>query len=223
MRTIYMSAHSDDAILSCGGAIFDQCSEGDKVEVWTFFCGVPKGLPIEGFVTRIKEDTEAVHMVGARPEHFGFLDAIYRRNKEDQKIYASVFSPIHPLDMMIIDSISTMIERRTDEEDILMCPLAVGAHVDHLILRLACEKLGRPIVYYTDFPYIDYVPEKLDAAIVGLNKHFQYVSPKGLEVWQDASCVYASQQLYPTQTILRTKINEYWSPSKGIYLWKKEA
>jgi len=39
MRWIYLSPHFDDAVLSCGGLIFDQTCGGTAVEIWTVFAG----------------------------------------------------------------------------------------------------------------------------------------------------------------------------------------
>jgi hypothetical protein len=36
---------------------------------------------------------------------------------------------------------------------LLLAPLAVGRHVDHLLLRQATERSGRHAVYYSEFPY----------------------------------------------------------------------
>src|SRR5207342_3793161 len=35
----------------------------------------------------------------------------------------------------------------------VLAPVGVGAHVDHLITRSTAELLGRPLVWYSDFPY----------------------------------------------------------------------
>ena len=36
----------------------------------------------------------------------------------------------------------------------VFCPLGVGRHVDHLIVRAVGERLGGRVVYYADFPYV---------------------------------------------------------------------
>jgi len=44
---------------------------------------------------------------------------------------------------------------RPGEAGMILAPLGVGRHVDHLITRRAAGELGMPIrtVYYSDFPY----------------------------------------------------------------------
>lgn len=222
MRKIFLSAHPDDAVLSCGGYIYDDDSEGVETEVWTFMCAIPAKQPPEGFLKRISEDTKAVRMLGAKPVHKGYLDALYREKKDGSRIYASVFDPMDPQDEGLIESVAKIITMNLRPEDRIMCPLAVGEHVDHTIMRRAAESLQLPLTYYTDFPYIEYVPEKLDAAIVGLEKFPNTITPRGLTEWLDAACAYESQQLYPTREITRLKIIEYWSKINGIFLWKRE-
>ena len=45
MRWIYLSPHFDDAVLSCGGLIWEQAKKGKAVEIWTICAGdAPPGL-----------------------------------------------------------------------------------------------------------------------------------------------------------------------------------
>ena len=39
MRWIYISPHFDDAVLSCGGLIWEQTQKGNPVEIWTVCAG----------------------------------------------------------------------------------------------------------------------------------------------------------------------------------------
>jgi hypothetical protein len=58
--------------------------------------------------------------------------------------------------------------------DLVLAPLGVGRHVDHLITRRAARELGRPIrtVYYSDFPYSQTArPESDFIARAGLVPH----------------------------------------------------
>ena len=44
MHWIYLSPHFDDAVLSCGGMIWEQVHSGETVEIWTLCAGqIPKG------------------------------------------------------------------------------------------------------------------------------------------------------------------------------------
>lgn len=157
MRVIYLSSHLDDAILSCGGLIYDQSKEGIETEVWTFM--FPENA--DHYMKRVEEDSIAVGMVGAKSVHFNFKDAFGRYTESGEHLYTDVNTSIRPEDETLIESIASVIDNNIKSDDVLMCPLSIGEHVDHKILRQACERLIYPIIYYTDFPYIEYVPEKL--------------------------------------------------------------
>jgi len=43
MRWIYISPHFDDAVLSCGGLIWEQTHKGITVEIWTVCAGDAHG------------------------------------------------------------------------------------------------------------------------------------------------------------------------------------
>jgi LmbE family N-acetylglucosaminyl deacetylase len=49
MRWIYLSPHFDDAVLSCGGLIFEQARQGIPIEIWTIFAGNPPPGPLSMF------------------------------------------------------------------------------------------------------------------------------------------------------------------------------
>lgn len=215
MRVIYLSAHLDDAVLSCGGLIFEQVKQGIPVEVWTIMCGAPPDKDPLPYQKRINEDKEAVEMLGAKPHHLCFLDAFGRN-------YTDVFSPVLSEDYEFVNSIFRVIREGIDPTDIVMCPLAVGGHVDHKVLRLACEKLDNSLVYYADFPYIDYHPDALAPAALEMTRYARTISPEGLSHWKDAVCAYVSQDFYPAQDITRTKIVDYWAHLNGIFLYKKK-
>ena len=57
----------------------------------------------------------------------------------------------------------------------VLCPLGVGRHVDHVLVRSVGPELGRRVVYYADFPYaLHSVPDPAFLAVHGLRR---WVSP----------------------------------------------
>ena len=216
MRSVYLSAHLDDAILSCGGLIFDQIQKGIPAVVWTFMCGIPQGKPEENYLRRIEEDKRAAQILGARPVHEHLLDAFGRN-------YENVFSPPSSDDDTLISNIASIIEEKTESDDRLMVPLALGGHVDHVILRRAAELSGMPLTYYIDFPYVEYLPDALKDVPSWFVKHATTVSPEGLSHWVDAVREYVSQDFYKTPDITREKIIEYWAKVNGIFLWEQKS
>ena len=104
MRWIYLSPHFDDAVLSCGGLIFEQTRQGLQTEIWTIFAGNPPPGPLSDFALqnhslwgltsaaetvamRAAEDEEAASIVGAELVHFEIPDCIYRRSPEGEYLY----------------------------------------------------------------------------------------------------------------------------------------
>src|SRR5688572_13834363 len=152
MRCIYLSPHLDDAVLSAGGLIYEQTQAGIPVEIWTFMCGyVPEG-PVSPFAQshheqwgfssaeetvrmRRQEDKEASAIVGADITHFDFLDCLYRRGASGEWLYSTVFVPPHPDDAKIPSQIAETITARLQPDDVLVCQLSVGSHVDHVLVR----------------------------------------------------------------------------------------
>ena len=97
MRWIYLSPHLDDAVLSCGGLIWEQTHRGIPVEIWTINAGDPPPGPVSDFISvthflwgtgtpqetvdlRRMEDKNAASIVGAQARHLTNVDALYRRS-----------------------------------------------------------------------------------------------------------------------------------------------
>jgi len=241
MRYIYLSPHLDDAALSAGGLIHDLTQTGNTVEIWNFFCGFPpegelspfaQGLHFEWGTTsaeetiRIRrvEDEKAAAIMGAKTIFFDFLDCIYRRGPEGDWLYADVYLPPHEAEADLPARIAESISARLMRDDVLICQLSVGSHVDHVIVRRAAELLARPLLYAIDIPYLFNYPDELASKSVGMKEKLYRVSETGLKSWQDASLAYVSQLstlLEPGQD-LRDKLQSYWAEQGGIRLWSFE-
>ena len=92
---IYLSPHLDDAVLSCGGRIWQQARAGGRVLVVTVFASPPApGAPLSPFARslharwghpagavarRQEEDRAAVAILGAQAVHWPYADCIYRQ------------------------------------------------------------------------------------------------------------------------------------------------
>lgn len=240
MRWIYLSPHLDDAVLSAGGLIYEQTRAGTPVEIWTFMCGTPSGAEFSPFATllhaqwgfssaeetvrlRREEDREAAGIVGATVQHFDFLDCIYRRDDNGAWPYDRITLPPHPMDADLPARIAAAISPRLQPDDVLVCQLSVGSHVDHVIVRMAAELLGRPLVYDIDIPYLFYKPEELAPKSAGMQEKVQTVTEAGLEAWQEAVLAYKSQlavlgEALDTPEKAREAIRSYWADLGGIRL-----
>ena len=113
MRWIIISPHFDDAVLSCGGLIWESARRGRTVEIWTIFAGYPSPGPLSELAARIHaqwgtgdarqtvdlrraEDRAAAALVGATARHFSNPDCIYRTDGAGSFLYTEdVFDPPH--------------------------------------------------------------------------------------------------------------------------------
>jgi len=239
MRWIYISPHLDDAVLSAGGLIHDQARAGTDVEIWTLVCGFPpEGEPGPfaqvlhfqwGFASaqetvraRRAEDERAASIVGAKTVHFDFPDCIYRRGAyRGELLYPlDVFVTPHPAEADLPGQMAAALASRLTAEDVLVCPLTVGGHADHVLVRRAVERLGRPLWYYADVPYVLDHPEALAPLVNGGRPEVWNVSSAGLAAWQEGITAYASQisTLFPSLETMRTSIAAYGR--EGLRLWR---
>ncbi len=239
MRYIYLSPHFDDAVLSCGGLIWDQSQAGEEVEIWTIFAGDPPPGPLSDFATvnhklwgvttgeevvsmRKVEDEAAAGIVGAELVHFGIPDCIYRHSPTGEFLYTeTVFDAPHPADKYLPRRIAAALKSELTPGDMLVCPLTLGGHVDHVLARRAAEFLHKPLLYYADIPYLLNYPETLIPAIRLLESKPFPISTKGLEAWLEGVAAYKSQvdSLYKGEGTLFEAIRRYWAKQKGISLW----
>jgi LmbE family N-acetylglucosaminyl deacetylase len=239
MRYIYFSPHLDDAVLSAGGLIADQTKAGIPVEIWTFMSGIPDDEQLTDFARemhavwgttdaketiriRREEDRRAAARVGARAVHFEFLDCIYRRGKNGQGLYESaVFIPPHAEDADLPAQIAQTMIAWLKPDDVAVTQLALGGHVDHILVRKAAEMLNRQLVYDVDIPYSLRHPEEMGTKTAEMKESLQPVSEAGLTAWLDAIEAYASQlsSLFDSLDSMRELMRAYWLERRGIRFW----
>lgn len=211
MRWIYISPHLDDAVLSAGGLIFDQTRAGIQVEIWTVCCGFPAIREVSPFAQylhfqwgfssaeetvrlRRAEDVRAASIVGAKTFHFDFLDCIYRRGPDGDWLYPSgVFVTPHASDADLPAQITASLASRLRPDDVVVCPLAIGHHVDHILVREAVQALNRPVIFVADVPYVLKHPEELEETARQMKAEAKLVSEAGVSAWQEGVAEYKSQ------------------------------
>jgi len=240
MRWIYLSPHFDDAVLSCGGLIWEQTHSGVAVEIWTVCAGNPPPGPASDYATgmhnvwntgtaqetvelRRIEDRNAARRVGAIVQHLPIPDGIYRRTQTGTLIYPeNIFTEPSPREARLAEEISKQFSERLTQYDTLVCPLAVGGHVDHRITRSAAELLNCPLWYYADVPYRLKYPESVPPLVNGMTSKRFFISAKGLSAWQESIAAHASQlsSLFADEHVMRQKIKEYLQTNGGLPLWE---
>jgi LmbE family N-acetylglucosaminyl deacetylase len=175
---VYLSPHLDDAVLSCGGRIWQQGQAGESVAVVTVFAGAPEpdvslssyaqrlharwGDSVDAVEERRKENREALALLGASVKNWPYRDCVYRRTPEGDYAYASeeaLWGRIHPAEGDLVRELTGRVSALPlTLQATLYVPLAVGGHVDHRIVRRAAEEFGTghhrwSLTYYEDFPY----------------------------------------------------------------------
>ena len=244
VRWIYISPHLDDAILSAGGLIYEQARIGSEIEIWTLICGFPNDenlSPIaqtlhsqwgfhsaeETVRVRREEDHRAAEIAGARAVHFDFPDCVYRRGPGGEWLYNDTFAPPHADEADLFARITSALAERLEHGDKLVCPLAIGGHVDHVITRSVVEalvlsegeRLGVQLWFYADIPYLLNNSSALDPIERTMQANSQRVSSEGLPAWQEGVAAYASQipVEFESQKKMRKAIAKYGR--KGVRLW----
>jgi LmbE family N-acetylglucosaminyl deacetylase len=176
---------------------------------------------------RREEDQKAAAILGADTVHFDFLDCIYRRGANGEWLYSEVFVPPRVEDAWIPSQIAQTISARLEPDDVLVCQLALGSHVDHVLVRQGAELLGRPLRYTIDVPYVLYHPEECMAESAGMRTSVHSITETGLNRWKEAALAYKSQistlrEMFNTPEKVQTSIQAYWSEQGGIRLLQME-
>jgi len=181
---IYLSPHLDDAVLSCGGHIWQQVQAGADVLVVTIFAGADVsgaphssfaqqlharwGHPADAVASRQEEDRAALALLGAEGVHWPYVDCIYRQTADSRFLYASeeaLWGQVHPLEQGLIAELAARLATiPLAPGGTVYAPLEAGHHVDHQIVRRAAEASGHALTYYEDFPYAQ-DPQALQAAL----------------------------------------------------------
>lgn len=170
-RWVILSPHLDDAAFSCGG-LAHALSRAHPVEVWTVFTAAPFRGPYSktaqwlhsasGGLTgsrlarrRRAEDRDACRKLGVTCVHLGWKDAVYRRGPRGDFLYSDCRqNAIRDTDVALVSEISAAIRARMLDSDILLAPMGVGGHVDHLVARDSVQRLAATVLYYPELPYV---------------------------------------------------------------------
>jgi LmbE family N-acetylglucosaminyl deacetylase len=233
---IYLSAHPDDAVYSCGGMIHRQVAGGARVVVVTFCTGDPPSGPLSEFAqslhdrwhpgsptpaadmvaTRRREDLAAVEALGAQAVHLDLPDCIYRLNPASGlPLYASqnaIFGPVHPSEQNLIRRTATRLTTLLHGfgRHHLYVPLGLGQHVDHLLARRAAEVAGGAYAYFEDYPYVVREADNWFAAGV-LGPHGRPLTPELIYLAEaDVAARVAAMATYASQ------LSSFWSSPQEL-------
>lgn len=120
---------------------------------------------------RREEDRAALEPVGITCVHVGLAEALFRHRPGRIRSLAGrvlpEFDHIYPIyrthitsgrvaaaDAGTLQYVSEVIRQRAGSgPSMVLAPLGVGKHVDHILVRSAAEHSGTRVLYYSDFPY----------------------------------------------------------------------
>lgn len=241
MQWIFLSPHLDDVALSCGGLIAECTRTGHPVEIWTICAGDPPPGPLPAFAqslhkrwgtrrnaaaVRRSEDQQSCQLLGAAARHFAIPDCIYRRVPPDGDPLIidndDLFQPLPDSQRWLVDSLCDQLANALPLKSLVVSPLALGNHIDHQLVRRAAEQLGRPLLYYADYPYTVRSNSDLTQSIHPDWQTFtQAISPDGLRAWQEAVAAHNSQisTFWDSLPEMEAAIQSYYEAGGGCKLW----
>lgn len=156
---VVISPHLDDAILSLGSHLLSLAKK-DSITVLTIFTSFSSAvipgyskevIAAAGFTSseeygkqRQLEDSQAFQALDINYHHLGFVDGGFR-SKKGKALYPTpdtLFSPKYsPQDKGLIESISEKLDPFLQNCEVVMYPLGIGNHVDHVLSRIAIEHI----------------------------------------------------------------------------------
>ncbi|GAB4499183.1 MAG: hypothetical protein OHK0052_13750 [Anaerolineales bacterium] len=237
-----LSPHFDDIALSLGGWAWQQVENGNTVEIWTICAGdaPPDGFSAfaeslhtrwktgaEAVARRREEDRRSCGILRAHLRHFHLPDCIYRAHPENQYefLYASetaIFGEIHPAETPRLRELAATLQAALPASAEIVCPMALGGHVDHRLTRAAAELLARPLWYYADYPYVLREAAALQHMSAAWVRHTFPLSEAALIAWNDAVAAHASQvgTFWRNAEIMRSALREYAQTPPESSLWR---
>jgi LmbE family N-acetylglucosaminyl deacetylase len=174
---IVLAPHLGDAVLSCGGLLTYAVSRA-PVTVVTFFTEggqAPYTRSARRYLRRVgardaeavyqwrrAEDRAALEPLGITCVHAGLTEALFRRRPANQS--QARVSHVYPFyrayvtsgrivsaDAGTLREVREVIHRVAGSGlNLVLAPLAVGGHVDRVLVRTAAQRSGAPVAYYDD-------------------------------------------------------------------------
>ncbi|MFC8275629.1 PIG-L deacetylase family protein [Streptomyces sp. NPDC057271] len=127
----------------------------------------------ELYASRREEDRSVMAEMGVAWRHFGLVDGLFRRKEGRSPRTGGLAGRLPEIDHVyptyrlhlsrgrvsrhdartlrtVADAIGAL---PPSDRGLVLAPLGVGGHADHVLVRTAAELSGRRVAYYSDFPY----------------------------------------------------------------------
>jgi LmbE family N-acetylglucosaminyl deacetylase len=199
---LFLSPHLDDAIWSSGGRMAYLLRHGEKVTVITVFCGIvdtTQGVrwrQIANARVRERENSSAITSLGVQHMQLDYLEAALRTDAAGKFICSSpddLFQNANIHAATLLPQLRQTLEQVLNSSwETINVPLAMGGHVDHILVRHVAETIVKQnLFFYEDFPYRF---EPVNAG--GLRAQYLALSDDDVDAWLCAAEKYRSQVLW---------------------------
>lgn len=165
--------------------LFTECSAPRTLSASAYLrqCGVAVDRADQLYADRRAEDSAALEHLGVRWAHAGLEDALFRKREDAPSAWVSSVAGrllpellhvyptyrwhvargrVSPRDAGVVARVASLLDAEVASEGalgpvVLVAPLGVGGHVDHVLARDAAREAGRrtgaPVLHYADVPY----------------------------------------------------------------------
>ena len=157
---IVFSPHLDDAALDCSDHILAWKKLGLSVRVVTIFTKLSLPSPNRPLLDsstdlerrRMYEDRSVMTILGVSWSHLSFTDGWFRKKNIESHRASEQCEGVSK--KPILEALTEAIKPFRNG-GLLVAPLGIGGHVDHLLVREAVEFEADParLCYYVDYPY----------------------------------------------------------------------
>ncbi|MCU1645024.1 MAG: hypothetical protein JWN03_5299 [Nocardia sp.] len=161
-RIVVVSPHFDDAVLSVGGLIAARVEAGQPVEVLTVFSG-SRPIEVRGgrhqafadYTLRVVEDDRALAALGAGAGRLGLYERLFRDPRPHGPFSLFHTSP-EIAQSADTEAVQQAIAEALDNSGtVILAPLGIGNHVDHVIVAVAALRAIRDqyarVLFFEDF------------------------------------------------------------------------
>ncbi|MFI1917003.1 PIG-L deacetylase family protein [Nocardia sp. NPDC020380] len=163
-RIVVLSPHFDDAVLAIGGLIAARVESGQAVRVLTIFSAGEnrasssgRGKAFADYDSRRREDDRALALLGVEARRLGLHERIFRAPAPHGPL-----SLFHTSRAIVYDPGTAAVHRavigeQREDGTIVLAPLGIGNHVDHVITATAALRAARDpamaarLLFYEDF------------------------------------------------------------------------
>lgn len=163
-RLLVIEPHPDDFALSASGYVLSCLSQGASCTVLNIFSRTSiEKFPWRDKVKISESQLESLRLQESRiavEEYLGENFESYRLPLSALRVNRKTFVTKHN-EEELVDELAARLSKKINDEhfDIILCPLAIQGHVDHLVTFDALIKVYKSLdskiefIFYEDFPY----------------------------------------------------------------------